>query len=641
MGDKKYRVLFVNEDVLANCEEFEEYKGPDKETYDYLKRRNKNVIELLYYILFKMEIKVSELEGNRVKKIEKCIDLEKEYTRDLKKYAGKEKVSEEFLNILLGIYVAQKNGAENEKKYAQRMWQNLKIDKEIEGLLITGNTYFQNMYEKRNLEKELLKNKNYKKRIENFIQLFKASFGLNMYVIDRKGKARELIKARVDKFFSDIVEIQQEIHSGIDLEVNKILTIIDNVDLKAEDFKVRVINSIKDAGRTTKISIEESSEYIILQLEKLQNIGKRAEREELDNRDLLEVEYAESIEDIKEIFSFLRKNINIKLDEIYNEYKQYFAEDDINFQKIRIFKENWNSLCDKVERIKQADQDVIDIGSIIEEFKCIDFEQIKSVQDYLQLYIQKKKRNEVKINTINGVTISYSKLKKAFNIVWNEAFDSFYRKVMYESPVFIDYFKKDQGLTRKIQAEREENNINRFFIDRENNIAIMTYSYTGSNISKYDRAAIILDYDIVEQLRIDSRKSSWNGKEDRSTYQEENGTKHSFMTGTYLFTKDKKIFSSIICNIMDDGFKSRSIPELKNHSNYYVREGHLFDFRKCNIRKNDIPVKVARSEYGKIGYICNETEHQYISQNFQKNERGAGGLYIEDPLIILEIVQEE
>ena len=165
------------------------------------------------------------------------------------------------------------------------MAEDSQLDKEIEGLLITGNTYFQNMYEKRNLEKELLKNKNYKKRIENFIQLFKASFGLNMYVIDRKGKDRELIKPRVDKFFSDIVEIQQEIHSGIDLEVDKILAIIDNVDLKAEDFKVRVINSIKDTGRTTKISIEESSEYIILQLEKLQNIGKRAEGEELDNRD--------------------------------------------------------------------------------------------------------------------------------------------------------------------------------------------------------------------------------------------------------------------------------------------------------------------------------------------------------------------
>ena len=30
MSAKKYRVLFVNEDVLANCEEFEEYKIPQE-----------------------------------------------------------------------------------------------------------------------------------------------------------------------------------------------------------------------------------------------------------------------------------------------------------------------------------------------------------------------------------------------------------------------------------------------------------------------------------------------------------------------------------------------------------------------------------------------------------------------------------
>lgn len=633
MEAKKYRVLLVNEEELLkeSAREnglFSEVKQMKEVAYEIISSRCKNILSIMYSIKISKKMNLDYVKSDIVALCDEIEKKEKEYEKDIEDVAKKEEISQDFLRMIIMMEIAKEHGGKREREIAKQVLSG------VEESRILAQKYIKIIELKDELDRKYEDKAKLNREIElvsYYIDLYRGTLGFNKaFIKNGKDKSTTLY---IDEWHENIQNAYKN-NASLDELLKLVATIeISECDISKEAF--RVIRKNRDVDYAISKFREEVNNTIDICLgfingdERVAGIVQNEPKANVKNY------IKDELEELRYMFTYIYKFINKNKNQYLSLASQFLCK-----QKADEFKESYDSFLrtetdvfGKIRLLKESDikcqESIVDLEEIRKAFESIDFEALDKIIHELHLYIDKQEISNKKLR-LGKKEFIYNDGKLAFERVEHEVFDGLFLYIRNMNSVLAEDFKKGEKIVRKIEEEKQKelqgkDNINRFF---KSNIlekySVMTFNYTGSALEKYKTAAIIFDTEDMDKINQNSKKTAWNGKEDRSKI---NG-KGQFMQGRYLFAdNNKKILACEVMGITEYGKEGVSMA--KQEADCIKRLGSLFDYRKSNMIICKEPQTIDKKQYGKVSVIDRDTEDELI-QIFGKEEKeNAGFLYVE------------
>lgn len=629
MGNN-YRVLLVDEKNLTADGFFTEIAGANKSIYKKIKERVSIVLKCLLYAEIRSDIEYQYLTyktGENVSEVDdKKIDIEKHY----KRVCDEKCISREFLENLVKIKISELHGNDSERIISKGILDSMECADVIDEMYSKEYDIAQSLKNQEGYKKLMLSTKVNAEKLRMLIDMFNVSLGLHENYIAEEHK--KMVLPRIDNFYKKIERCYSK-QNGYDY--NSIMEAVAELDFYSKYLDVKRVRMPK-------------------QLYSNIDVKKYIESIKLDITTLMESWSAEQIvyDEIKDFMqegalrwnAFMESALSI-IKKIKQEYGEFITQKD---------KDDIADFISQMNKVKLAYNQYELFGTgevynrleeIADTFDEIDFTTIIDLNKRLLTKKIQKNKNDSEIEIKGSYEkVKYARYKKAYKLVWAEVFSEIRNELHNRNSILSKDLEKEY--TGKVwngaQLEKtlaDFNNLdskyninlpNRFYRSTQNpNIVLMTYDFLGSDNEKYQRGAVVLDYQNYSKVENQSRRNTWNGKADRSKV---NGKQ--FYQGRYLFAnKDTVVF---MCNLFCDELPTKlNMSELKEIADGFSRKKDLFDYREENIDKDKR--ETYSKKYGKGGYITADSEVMIVEDKWGIEEdlnEDAGYLYIDNPQIL-------